>query len=399
MPRAFLGLSVGSGLEGLDAALVRGGGVGLALAPRCERSVRIPFAPAVLDSLRPGANRKLHRSDLARGIAEAAVHAVRSLAVQAGLSSRDVFAAGFLEPAHPAGELPVSWPEVAARIAEATDLTVIHGFRDRDRAADGSGHPITAVADFLIFQHDREDRLLVNLGAVSSVLFIAGGTKIAKIHGFESGPGGQWLDAILFHGSRGKEQADFSGKKAVQGRCLDGLLARWLEHPHFARKPPKAVGPDAFGPAFLQASFEFARTINASLVDVLCTANHLIARSIGDAWRTLLPPTTGPVRVLLTGGGVRNGFLRQLLGQQLEGLAIGQIEELGVPASARKAAAAAVLASLTCDGVAGNLAPLTGATAGRLLGSIVPGDARHWARCAAWLAEQSGDLARNPRAA
>jgi anhydro-N-acetylmuramic acid kinase len=172
-----------------------------------------------------------------------------------------------------------------------------------------------------------------------------------------------------------------------------------LEHPYFARKPPKAVGPDAFGPAFLQASFEFARTINASLVDVLCTANHLIARSIGDAWRTLLPPTTGPVRVLLTGGGVRNGFLRQLLGQQLEGLAIGQIEELGVPASARKAAAAAVLASLTCDGVAGNLAPLTGAAAGRLLGSIVPGDARHWARCAAWLAEQSGDLARNPRAA
>jgi anhydro-N-acetylmuramic acid kinase len=71
----------------------------------------------------------------------------------------------------------------------------------------------------------------------------------------------------------------------------------------------------------------------------------------------------------------------------------------GVPALSRNAAAAAVLAALTCDGVSGNLPVLTGATGGRLLGHISPGDNRNWARCAAWLADQAGDYPRTNRAA
>ena len=66
---------------------------------------------------------------------------------------------------------------------------------------------------------------------------------------------------------------------------------------------------------------------------------------------------------------------------------------------ARNAAAAGVLAALTCDGVAGNLPVLTGAAGGRLIGHIVPGDARNWARCAAWIADQTGDYPRVNRAA
>ena len=58
-----------------------------------------------------------------------------------------------------------------------------------------------------------------------------------------------------------------------------------------------------------------------------------------------------------------------------------------------------MLAALTCDGIAGNLPVLTGATGGRLLGHIAPGDNRNWARCAAWLADQTGDYPRANRAA
>ena len=102
--------------------------------------------------------------------------------------------------------------------------------------------------------------------------------------------------------------------------------------------------------------------------------------------------------MLLTGGGVRNGFLWQLVGQQFDG-PIARADEVGVPALARNAAAAAVLAALTFDGVAGNLPVLTGATGGRLLGHISPGDNRNWARCTAWLADQTGDYPRATRAA
>src|SRR6185312_2102242 len=143
--------------------------------------------------------------------------------------------------------------------------------------------------------------------------------KLGNLHGWEAGPGSQLLDAILFHGTRGKEVGDPYGKKAVQGRCLEPLLARWLEHPYFARKPPKAIPPEAFGRSFLQAAFDEARVQGAGLADLLCTTSHFIARSIRDAWRTLPASARFPLRVLLTGGGVRNGFLWQLIGQAFEG--------------------------------------------------------------------------------
>jgi anhydro-N-acetylmuramic acid kinase len=222
--------------------------------------------------------------------------------------------------------------------------------------------------------------------------------KVSAAIGFESGPGNQLLDALVYHGTRGKEPSDPGGKKAVQGRCLEPLLARWLEHPHLTRTPPKAVHPEAFGRSFLLAAFDAARQLAAGLPDLLCTATHLVARAIGEAVRRWLPPLSGSRQILLSGGGVRNGFLWQLISQQFVGEAVG-LDSAGVPPLARNAAAAAVLAVLTCDGVAGNLAHLTGASGGRLLGQLVPGDGRNWARVASWIADQTGEFPRIPRAA
>jgi anhydro-N-acetylmuramic acid kinase len=397
--RTLIGLSVGSGLEGADVAVVRAAGVGLGLIPKVERAARVVFPPSARDHLRPGAP-AAHAAppELTRNLADTAVHAVRTTVVAAGTSTRDVFAVGLLEPARP-GEVHVPWHEVADRVAEQTGLTVLHGFRGRDRAAGGTGHPITAAAEYLLFRHDAEDRLLVHLGAAAAVLLVPASEKVSAVVGFEAGPGNQLLDALVYHGTRGREVADPGGKKAVQGCCLDPLLARWLDHPYLTRKPPKAVHPDAFGRAFLLAAFDTARQLGAGLPDLLCTANHLVARSVAGACRTWLPAATGPRRVVLTGGGVRNGFLWQLLGQQFHGLPVVRADEAGVAPLARGAASAAVLAALTCDGVAGNLPVLTGSAGGRLVGHVVPGDGRNWARCAAWIADQTGDYPRANRAA
>ncbi len=224
------------------------------------------------------------------------------------------------------------------------------------------------------------------------------GAKVTGALGFEAGPGNQLLDALAYHGTRGRESTDPGGKKAVQGRCLDALLARWLEHPHLTRTPPKAVHPEAFGRSFLLAAFDAARQLSAGLPDLLCTATHLAARAIGDAARARLPAAAGR-QVLVTGGGVRNGFLWQLVSQQFAGEVVARSDEAGVPSLARNAAAAAALAALTCDGVAGNLSVLTGATGGRLLGHFAPGDGRNWAKVAAWVADQTGDYPRANRAA
>jgi anhydro-N-acetylmuramic acid kinase len=392
--RALVGLAVGSGLEGADAAVVRGPGVGLALAPAVAKAVRVLFPPAARDQLRPGAT---PTPELVRNVADTLVHAAPTVVLPAGLPAREVFAAGLLAPARAADSL-VPWAEVADRVAEQTGLTVVHGFRGRDRAAGGAGRPIAAAADFLLVRSDAEDRVVVHLGSVTQVVYVPAGGKLTDVVAFEAGPGNELLDAMAYHGTRGRDAADPGGKKAVQGCCLDPLLARWLDHPHLTRKPPKAVHPDAFGRSFLLAAFDAARQLGAGLPDLLCTATHLAARAVATACRGL-PAATGPRRVVLSGGGVRNGFLWQRIVHEFDGTPVVRSDEVGVPPLARTAAAAAVLAALTCDGVPGNLPVWTGATGARLIGHFAPGENRNWARVLAWAADQAADAPRAARAA
>jgi anhydro-N-acetylmuramic acid kinase len=119
--------------------------------------------------------------------------------------------------------------------------------------------------------------VLVHLGAATQLVFVPARAKLTDVVAFEPGPGNAMLDAMVFHGTRGREANDRGGKKAVQGCCLDPLLARWLDHPHLTRRPPKAVHPEAFGRSFLLAGFDAARQLGAGLPDLLCTATHLIA--------------------------------------------------------------------------------------------------------------------------
>lgn len=399
MVRTLIGLSVGSGLEGVDAAVVRADGLGLGLSARATAAPRVAFPPGVRDALRaaPGTSAALP-SEVVRAVSETAVFAARQALGKAGVAPRDAFALGLLEPGRPAVAPPVRWAEVAERVAEQTGITVAHGFAERDRAVGGAGRPVAAVADFLLFRDPAESRLLIHLGASSSALFLPAGGTVSAAFGCEPGPGNRLLDAIIFHGTKGKEFADPGGKQAVQGRCLEPLLARWAEHPHLTRNPPKAVHPEAFGRSFLLAAFDGARQLGGGLSDLLCTATHLAARAIGDVCRLPAFRPDAPRRVLLSGGGMRNGFLWQLVAKQFGG-AVERTDAVGVPALARTAAGAAVLAALLCDGVPGNLPLLTGATGGRLLGHLSPGDGRNWARCAAWLADQTGEYPRATRAA
>jgi anhydro-N-acetylmuramic acid kinase len=399
--RTLIGLAVGSGLEGVDAVAIRAGGIGLDLNPTVLASLRVAFPLPVRDAIRevtPGSLFPV-ADDVVRNIAETAVHAARQVLTRSSVSLRDTFAAGLLKPARPIAVPGISWPEIADRLAEQTGLTVVHGFRLRDRAAGGAGHPITAVADYLLFTSPTQPRLLIHLGSVVSVLFLPPGANVSAVRGFDAGPGSQLLDALIFHGTRGRESSDPGGKKAVQGQCLETLLERWREHPHLTRNPPKVIHPEAFGRSFLRTAFESVRQSGANLPDLLCSATHLVARSIGDGVRQWLPNSSGARQILLTGGGVRNGFLWQLVAQQFGNEKIERSDEAGVPPLARNAAAAGILAALTCDGVAGNLSALTGAAGGRLLGHLTPGDGRNWAKVTAWLADQTVEYPRVNRAA
>jgi anhydro-N-acetylmuramic acid kinase len=397
-PRWIIGLASGSSGDGVDAALLEIEGAGLDLQAHSLQAVDQPYPGdlrELLQRVAAGAaeTSTRHVSLLHRLLGETFAAAARQVADRASFSLQRVQSIGC--PGHtvwhdPDGRFPSTLDlGMPAVIAERTGVTTISDFRARDVAAGGQGVPLTALADHLLFRHSSENRLLVHLGGLARVLYLPAGGRLHEVVGFEAAPCNILLDSLMRQLTRGRESFDQGGKHAVQGRCIETLLQRWLAHPILHRRPPRSLPRHTFGVSFAAQAIQEARELNASLHDLLCTAAHFVAQGVASAVRRYLPRERPIDRLLLSGGGTRNGLLWALLVQAFNGLPMARTDSVGVLADARKALGYGVMAALTLDGIAASVPSATGAVASRLLGSVTPGTSSSWARCLAWMAAQT----------
>lgn len=392
----MIGVAPGTSLYGVDAVLLQLQGVGLDLDVRTVQAVHHPYPRdlrALLLQVAAGQSVELRQVGLLhRLLGETYALAARQVANRAAFSLQQVLCLGC-----PGQDL---WQDadgrypslvecgMTAATAERTGLTTISDFRSRDLAAGGQAGPVEALADYLLFHHGREDRALVYLGGTAGVVFLPAGARVQDVVGFDAGPCNQFLDGLVRELTTGREGCDPGGKYAVQGRCLEPLLERWLSLPFWQRRPPRGMPSSLFGAEFVAQVARQAAQQQWQRHDLLCTATHLVARAVGEAVRRWFPEGRLPQRVLLCGGGSRNGFLWRLLEDQLPGCTLEKTDAHGWPSEQRRAVACGVLAALTLDGVAANIPSATGAAGSRLLGSLTPGSAANWARCLSWMAGQ-----------
>ena len=399
MIRSFIGLSSGSSWDGVEAALAEVDGVGLDLRLRLVHFLHQDY-PRDLEDLilrvsSGTGNSARHTSLLHRLLGETFAVAAQQVVDQARISMKQVQCIGFAGQTighETEGRFPSTLGlGMPALVAERTGLTIVSDFRTRDVVVGGQGFPLTPVIDYLLFRHPGEHRVLVHLGGLASLVSLPAGNQLRDVLGFQAAPCNILLDNLMRRLSGGRQPFDSGGKHAVQGCCLEPLVERWLAHPALQRRPPRSLPSQAFGEGFVAQVVESAKQNNTSLHDLLCTATHFVARAITSALRRFLPPN--PTRILLSGGGVKNGFLWHLLQQQLPNIPLEKIDQHGYPAPTRKAITAAALAALTLDCVPANLPAVTGASGARLLGSITPGSSANWARCLNWMAAQAAPLA------
>jgi anhydro-N-acetylmuramic acid kinase len=397
MTRTLIGLASGSTADGVDASLLEVEGVGLNVQVRPVLALHQPYSRDLRDLIQrvaaPGPVEGQQVGLLHRLLGETFAAAARQAADRASLSLQKVQCLGC--PGHTIGHDPEGrFPStlalgMAAVVAERTGVTTVSDFRSRDVAAGGQGVPLAALVDYLLFADPEETRVLIHLGGMAQVVYLPAGRRPQEILGFEAGPCSCLLDGLMRQLTGGREEYDAGGKYGVQGRCLEPLLQRWLAHPYVQRRPPKSVPRQSFSQEFFVQAVQMARQHQGSLHDLLCTATHFVARSIAGAVRRFLPESPAPRRVLLSGGGVRNGLLWRLVEQQFPDIPLDRTDRFGIPADARKALGLGVLAALTVDGVAANIPSATGAGGSRLLGSLTPGSSANWSRCLAWMAAQT----------
>ncbi len=384
-----IGLSSGTSVDGIDAALtdISGGGSRARIQLIAYRTVAYPrgVRERVLALQAPSGRPIEELSRLNAYLGELFADAARRIALAARVPLGRVALIGShgQTVAHQpvpvregrfrvASTLQIGEPSV---IAERTGVTTVADFRPRDIAAGGQGAPVTPLIHHCCFAHPRRNRLVVNLGGITNITWLPAGPRaggVTRVAAFDTGPGNMLIDGLMERFTRGRKVMDRSGRAAATGTVADDLLRELLRHPFLRRRPPKTTGRETFGSELVERIGRDAARARMKPRDVLATVTAFTARSIVQAYARFLQPSGRVHDVIVGGGGVYNATLMGHLRRAFAPAPVESMAAHGVDPKAIEAMAFALLAYLTARGEPDNVPSATGAKRAVVLGKIIP---------------------------
>jgi anhydro-N-acetylmuramic acid kinase len=376
------GVMSGTSADGIDVALVRiAGGRRISLKLLAHEAFPYPavLRRAVLAAMnaKSTSTAELARLNWRLGIAYA--NAVKATAERhklgidlIGCHGQTLYHQGQAE-SYAGKNFACTWQAgEAALIASELQAPVVSNFRPADMAAGGQGAPLVPLFDQVYFGDAKRGRVLQNIGGIANLTAISAGSEIDELIAFDTGPGNMVIDALmqkLF-----EKPFDHKGRIAANGRVLEPVLEEMLRNRYFKVKPPKSAGREEFGREYAAAFLSACRSVSRKPEDAVATATALTAESIARSFRQFVWPVMkdAPIDYIVSGGGARNATLMKMLAARLEplGCALAATEAFGLPAEAKEAAAFALLAWGTWEGLPGNVPSATGAKRLAILGQI-----------------------------
>ena len=364
----YVGLISGTSADGIDAALVR-------FDPDCRvlAAATFPYPDDLRSRLLAvaqdpdGAISVDDFGVLDARVADCFARATLQLIADAGVKAAAVTAIGSHGQTirhRPNGEWPFTLQiGDPSRIVEKTGITTVADFRRRDMAAGGQGAPLASAFHAAMMADPGEARVVLNIGGIANLTLLQPGKPVL---GFDCGPGNALMDAwVMQHYG---QPFDTDGRLASQGTVEAALLQRLMDEPYLRQPPPKSTGREQFHLAWLQRQLSaHGSTLNPA--DVLATLLDFTTASIRDALERWLPDCR---RVLVCGGGWKNGALIRRLAKRLPDISVDSTEALGLDPDYIEAATFAWLARETLASRPGNEPAVTGASGHRILGGIFP---------------------------
>jgi len=315
---------------------------------------------------------------LDRVLADAFADAVLALLDEAGVEAcrvDGIASHGQTVAHHPehGGSLQIGCP---ARLAERLRRPVIADFRRRDLAMDGEGAPLAPFFHHAVFADANETRGVLNLGGIANLTWLPAGGRPEDVMAFDVGPANTLLDGVVSLATDGRDRFDRDGALARAGTPVSEWLEELLSDPYLQRPPPKSTGRERYGLAEARQWFDRSKRDGVPLEDLLSTLTHASTRAVAMAWKSMVEQKTveGQARLFVGGGGVRNGFVMELLAQALGDVVVESMDGGGVPADAAEAMAFSLMGRNTLCGIPNQLPQCTGVPEARILGVIHGGD-------------------------
>ena len=351
--RLVVGCMTGTSLDGLDAALVSIEGHGLALRPTLVATHSAELG-ALAEPLRALAEQQpMSAGAIARlGQDFSALHvaAIRALLVDRHADLLSIHGQTVYHAP------PLSWQLLhPTPIAQALKTPVVCDLRAADLAAGGQGAPLTPLADLVLFGHQRERRVIANLGGFCNLTRMGPGRDPARVSGYDLCACNQVLDGIARSvlGQAYDDGGDIAQVGKVRPAPFKTLVAL-LTSQSISRRS-LGTGDELqtwLGRTHKVPPADLARTACAAVAQVIVTA------------------AAGTDRLVLAGGGVRNRALVAEIKERAT-FPVQISDSLGVPAAYREAMAWAVLGALCQDRVPVTLPQVTGVTVAPIAGMWV----------------------------
>ena len=358
-----IGLMSGTSLDGIDAALVETDGQdivrpgqALFVAYSAEMRALLKDALVAASALAVGEQVPQSIRDAEQRLTDVHADAVGQLLAAAGVRDDAIGLLGFHGQTilHRPHEHRTWQIGDGPRLAQLTGIDVVNDFRSADMAAGGEGAPFAPLYHAALARQTPGLKLpvaVLNVGGVANVTFVGRETVLA----FDTGPGNAPMDDWAMK-HLGKPM-DENGKLARSGRVDARILARMLENPFFARRPPKSLDRMDFG-------FE---PVNAlSPADGAATLAAFTAASIARAAEHFPQPIS---EWIMCGGGRHNKALLGGLRMSVR-VPVRPAEDVGWRGDFIEAEAFAYLAARSAKGLPLSLPTTTGVpnptTGGRL---------------------------------
>src|SRR5699024_9155530 len=219
-------------------------------------------------------------------------------------------------------------------IAHNTGILTVSDFRQKHTAAGGEGAPLAALIDRIVFVDSEKDRILLNIGGIANFTFVQAASSNHSSLTADTGPGNTLMNeaAQRLLG----QPFDDKGETARSGETNSRLLKELKSDRYFDLTLPKTTGLERFSWDYVQQACRKADATQLPAEDLLATLTTLTADTIAEAIRKV--DSSSPMEVLVTGGGLHNSYLMELLQQKMPDCAFKSFSELYFNPDAKEAA-------------------------------------------------------------
>lgn len=346
LPATALGLMSGTSLDGIDVALLSTDGEAL-IEP--GPAATYAYEPSLREALRDVLGGKGPVVEVERALTLAHGAAVKRFLAEHELAASAIALLGFhghtiLHRPHEGRTWQIG---DGALLASETGIPVVNDFRSADVAAGGGGAPLAPLFHAALARGLAKPIAVLNLGGVANVTWIGKGGIGAEgaIVAFDTGPGNAPIDDwVRRHTGRAMDEG---GKLARAGRVNETVLTALLDHPYFARRPPKSLDRD---------DFHWSMVERLEAAEGAATLTAFVAAAVTAGAKHFPVPAR---RWLVTGGGRHNPAIMTSLAAAL-GAPIEPVEAVGWQGDALEAQAFAWLAVRSVLGLPLSLPSTTG---------------------------------------